>query len=45
LHDYSISDFTFWSEEFQKQYLEEKEINSKIFEENVDLYINGKNII
>ena len=40
LHDYN-EDVSEWGEKYKKLYLEAKEINKKIFEENIELYING----
>ena len=39
MHDYSLSGLK--DKESEKLYLEAKEINRKLFEENVELYING----
>ena len=39
MHDYSLSCLK--DKESEKLYLEAKEINRKLFEENVELYING----
>ena len=42
LHDYNNENELF--NEYKKLYLEAKEINKKIFEKNIDLYINDKKI-
>ena len=42
LHDYSISNFEYWDEEDKNKYLDAKIANTKIFEENMELYINGE---
>ena len=45
LHDYNDDNFEYWSdEETKKLYLEAKEMNKKIFEEEIELYINEKKI-
>ena len=44
LHDYDITDFYIWNERYTQLYLEAKEINKKIFENNIDIYINGDKI-
>ena len=43
LHDYNenIED---WSEDGKKLYLEAKELNKKLFEENIELFVNEKKI-
>ena len=43
LHDYNLYEY-FWGEEYKKEYLELKNLNKKLFEENIDLYINDKKI-
>ena len=40
LHDYN-ENISKWPEEYQKLYLDAKNKNKKIFEENIDLYVNG----
>ena len=42
LHNYNITDFKYWDEEVKKSYLEAKNINTKFYEDNIELYINGK---
>ena len=42
LHDYNNENY--WLGEYKKLYLEAKEINKKIFEENIEIYINNKKI-
>ena len=42
MHDYNVSDFTFWNEEVKKSYLEAKKVNTKFYEDNLELYINGQ---
>ena len=37
LHDYNVSDFTFWCEEVKKSYLETKKVNIKFYEDNIEL--------
>ena len=44
LHDYNL-DLYYFSENDKKEYLEVKNINRKIFEENMEIYINNKKII
>ena len=45
LHDYSKEDFKYWDNEKEKlQFLEKKEFNKKIFENNMELYINDKKV-
>ena len=45
LHDYNFDIFGWgWCEEAVKLYLEAKEINKKLFEENIELYINDKKV-
>ena len=41
LHDYN-EDISKWAKEEQNSYNETKKLNKTIFEENIDLYINGK---
>ena len=41
LHDYN-EEINEWTEEEKKSYFEAKKLNQKLFEENIDLYINGK---
>ena len=41
IHDYNL-DISGWNENDQKLYLEAKNKNKKFFEENIELYINGK---
>ena len=43
IHDYNLI-VNNWKEETKNLYLETKEINKKIFEENIDLFINGKKV-
>jgi len=43
LHDYNL-DINGWGEIYKNKYLEAKNINKKIFEENIEIYINGKKI-
>ena len=43
LHNYN-KDLKYWPEESKKIYLEAKEINEKLFQENIELYINDKKI-
>ena len=43
LHDYNL-DLKNYEEDFKKEYLEAKNINKKLFEENIDLYINEKKV-
>ena len=42
LHDYNLDVSKFYYEEEKKLYLEAKNINKKLFEENIELYINKK---
>ena len=42
MHDYNVSDFTFWNEEDKKSYLETKKVNTKFYEDNIELYNNGQ---
>ena len=44
LHDYDMNDFFIWKEKYTQLYLEAKETNKKIFENNIDIYINGDKI-
>ena len=44
LHDYKVEDFTGWRKEYINLYLEAKKMNRKIFEENIEIYINGNKI-
>ena len=44
LHDYNIKDFNGWEEKYKNLYLEAKEMNKKIFEENIEIYINEKRV-
>jgi len=41
LHDYNL-DVEDWGENGKKEYLNLKNINKKIFEENIEIYVNGK---
>ena len=43
IHDYNYN-IKYWDKEEQKIYLEAKEINKKLFEENIDLFVNDKKI-
>jgi len=43
LYDYN-SDSNGWNENYKSKYLEAKNINKKIFEENIEMYINDKKI-
>ena len=43
LHDYS-KDVSYWKEDYKKEYIEVKNMNKKLFEENIDIYINDKKI-
>ena len=43
LHDYNL-DINGWGEIYKNKYLEAKNINKKIFEENIEIYINDKKI-
>ena len=42
IHDYNISEFS--NEENRKMYLEAKDLNKNIFENNIELYVNDKKI-
>ena len=41
LHDYN-KDISKWDENIKKLYMETKNLNKIIYEENVEIYINGK---
>ena len=43
LHDYNLN-ISKWSEENKKSYLDAKEINKKLYENNIELYFNDKKI-
>ena len=43
LHDYNL-DVEDWGENGKKEYLNLKNINKKIFEENIEIYVNDKKI-
>ena len=43
LHDYN-EDISSWDEEIKKIYLEAKNLNKKLFEKNIELYVNEKRI-
>ena len=43
LHDYNLY-VKNWSENYKNEYLEVKNINKKIFEENIEIYVNDKKI-
>ena len=44
LHDYMVENFNSWEEEYIKLYLEAKKLNKKIFEEIIEIYINGEKV-
>ena len=44
LHDYMVENFNSWEEEYIKLYLEAKKLNKKIFEEIIEIYINGRKV-
>ena len=44
IHDYNEDDKEWTNEELRKLYLEVKEINKKLFKENIELYVNKKKI-
>ena len=43
IHNYDL-DINDWSEDSKNEYLESKNVNEKLFEENIDLYINEKKV-
>ena len=43
IHDYN-DELKYWSNEDKKLYSEAKELNKKLFEENIDLYVNDKKV-
>ena len=44
MHDYSLEDISQFGEEFKQLYLEAKKLNKSLIKENIELYINNKNV-